>query len=34
MVRRLQDIEWTFSNIAETATGVLLLAIVVGVLIR
>jgi hypothetical protein len=33
MFRRLRDIEWTFSNTAETATAVLLaLAIVAAVL--
>ena len=33
MVRRLREIEWTFSNTAETVTAVLLAAAVVAVLV-
>jgi hypothetical protein len=29
MLRRLHDIEWTFSNTAETATGLMLAIVVV-----
>jgi len=32
MLRRLQDFEWTFSNTAQTATGVLLALAVVAVI--
>ena len=33
MLRRLQYIEWTFSNTAEAATGVLLALAVVAVIV-
>lgn len=33
MLRRLQYIEWTFSNTAEAATGVLLALAIVAVVV-
>lgn len=33
MLRRLQYIEWTFSNTAETATGVLLAVAIAAVIV-
>jgi len=33
MVRRLRDIEWTFSNTAEAATALLLAAAILAALV-
>ena len=33
MLRRLKDIEWSFSNTSETVTGLLLLTLVAAALV-